>query len=147
MLKSELKDILSEKFSLNIYENEGLGVLTIGTSPMVPMIIISNTKKNSLAINELATVSDELFDRVIEFTTTEIEDREEEEEEDRYSVYFFDVDADKWYLGYNTHTGAYSNIHWSDYEEADDSLTGEQVANLPERYHPDNGFTDIESVN
>lgn len=147
MLKTELQSILSEEFDLRTYENTGLGVLTIGNSPMLPMVIVSNTKKNSLAINELATISDELFDVIIEFTSTEIEDREEEEEEDRYSVYFYDVDGDKWYLGYNTHTETYSNVHWSDYEEMDDYLTTEQVDNLPERYHPDSGFTDIENVN
>lgn len=145
MLKKELKQILEEEHDLSMYSNNtmGMDLTTIGNSPSMPLIIISNTKKNSMSINEMADISDDLFELVVEFTSTPTDEREEEEEEDRYSVFFLDFDNDKWYIEYNEHTTAYGTVHWSDYVAMDDSLTYEQVENLPDRYHPDNGFTKI----
>lgn len=112
-----------------------------------PVALVSNTYKNSMTTNEMSVIPDELFDVLIEYAKTPIDNRVEQK---FYKVTLKDISGATQIIGYDVDEDAYKTFPIDTLFVSETrvifSLTQEQVDNLPAMYNPRMGFTTAEEV-
>lgn len=147
MLTSEFKEEL-EDLGYKTTKMQAMGdclLVVAGSGMSIPLVVISNRAKNSFSTNEMSEISDDLFDLVVEYASTTIEEREEAEVEgDVFLVTYKDIQGETVAIT-TDESGDYILV--SEWSEEIPALTEEQVDALPEKYQPMNGFVKARKLN
>lgn len=147
MLTSEFKEEL-EDLGYKTTKMQAMGdclLVVAGSGMSIPLVVISNRAKNSFSTNEMSEISDDLFDLVVEYASTPIEEREEAEVEgDVFLVTYKDIQGETVAIT-TDESGDYILV--SEWSEEIPALTEEQVDALPEKYQPMNGFVKARKLN
>lgn len=145
MLTSEFKEELGDLgYKTTKMEAMGDCLLVVGSGMGIPLVVISNRAKNSFSTNEMSNISDTLFELLVEYASTPIEEREVVEEEDVYLVTYKDIN-DETVAITTDESGDYVLV--SEWSEEIPVLTEEEINALPEKYQPLNGFVEVEKLN
>lgn len=148
MLTSEFKEEL-EDLGYKTTKMQAMGdcLLVVngeGTGMNIPLVIISNRAKNSFSTNEMSEISDELFELLVEYASTPVDERVDEEREPLFVVTFTGIDGEVTAIEVDE-DGEYSTVTQDDWDDIP-MLTQEEVDSLPTQYHPNKGFTKIKQV-
>lgn len=148
MLTSEFKEELADLgYKTTKMEAMGDCLLVVAKGGMkLPLVVMSNRAKNSFSTNEMSSISDSLFELLVEYASTPIEEREEveEEESNTYLVTFEDITGEQVAITTDS-SGNYITVlrgRWSETPV----LTEEELDNLPDSYQESNGFVDVEQI-
>lgn len=147
MLTSEFKEELSDLgYKTTKMEAMGDCLLVVAKGGMaLPLVVMSNRAKNSFSTNEMSEISDDLFELVVDYASTPIEEREEVEVEgDVFLVTYKDINGETVAIT-TDESGNYVLV--SEWSEVIPALTEEEVDALPEKYQPLNGFVKARKLN
>lgn len=135
MKTSQFKEIV-ENLGYKV-DSEGLFSCTAIKSSeggTMPVAIVSNRVHNSMSTNESTYIQDSLFDAIVEYAKTPIEDRKDR----KFMVWFTNLDGEKRYI-FKTEDGYGTCIF-------ERKMSSEEVNGLPDRYKPENGFTTLTEI-